>query len=251
MACRRRLPASARASLPLPAAPDAQRWAPRVREEKSPRHLPRPGGSPTPGRASRQDREHHPTRDSAPRVRAGSRQRGRRSSTARTGTVRGVSRGLASGTAGTGHPASKQRWACVSGLQRPCVRVASLTGRGRSSAAVGVWEWPPRLSRQRPGRQGPVAPGVGSGWPAEGGASRAGGGTPRPPRRCPMPTAPGCGGRVRRGGVRPTRSDVVWLGVVGRHGAARCQLPCPTRACRRLPPAFARASLRLPAAPDA
>ena len=71
-ACRRRLPASARASLPLSAAPDARRWAPKARGRKTKRTLPRPEGPPPLGRASLHGWEPHLTRDGTPLPLAGS-----------------------------------------------------------------------------------------------------------------------------------------------------------------------------------
>ena len=75
-ACRRRLPASARASLSLSAAPDARRWAPKARGRKTKRTLPRPEGPPPLGRASLHGWEPHLTRDGTPLPLAGSPPRG-------------------------------------------------------------------------------------------------------------------------------------------------------------------------------
>ena len=204
--CRRRRPASARTSLPLPAAPETWRWAPRVREETSPRHLPQPGGAPPPGRASRQDGAHHPTRDSALLGRAGSQQRGRRSPTARAGTVRGVSRGLARGTAGTGPPqaeaglyelaaeARRPGWrpsaACAGGV--PHVHSAiQRRGRRLGVAAQPLASEARGRSRRALGPEG--SPRVGRG--GRGAESRG------PRGGVPCPPAPGRGVRVWRGGV--------------------------------------------------
>ena len=235
-ACRRPPTAYAPPSLRLPAAPEAQRWAPRVREETWPRHLPQSGSSPPPGRVSCQDEGHPPTRDGAPLVRAGSPPRGRLSPPGRAGTVRHVPCRLARGTAGTGRPAPTQRRACARGLQRHGVVVASLCSRrgwrpswaARGPAPRSVsGGGPSSRGRPRRGRQGLVGQGVGAGWHAERRARRAGGGTPRLPRRCPAPP----GTRVWWAGPArcqlPTWGDVVRRSVGGGTGEASRRSPVP------------------------
>ena len=99
------------------------------RRRKTQKHLPRPGGSPLPGRASRQDREHHLTRDNALPGRTGSLQRGRLSLTARAGTARCATRpGQRDGW--DRPPAPRQGWGCAVGAQKHGARVASLCRRG-------------------------------------------------------------------------------------------------------------------------
>jgi hypothetical protein len=130
--------------------------------------------------------------------------------------VQSVPRSLASGTAGTGHAAPRQRRACARGRQRSGVWVASLTCLAQSSAAVCPWRWPSSRWRQRRGRRGwsCSAWGPGGTWRVVRGGQVAAsrgprGGVPRHP-------APVCGVRVQRGAgsrrVVPWSGGVLWGG---------------------------------------
>ena len=145
-------------------APQLGRWAPRAREEKPQRKHARPGDPAPRGRASHHAWEHHPTRGGAPPSRAGSPQRRGRSPMARAGTARGVRRGPACGTAGTGPPCPRKVRAWAAGPPRLSARVEApcRVRRWRPSRA-----WPGPVPRSAPGWSRAVAPGTGhrmEGW---------------------------------------------------------------------------------------
>jgi hypothetical protein len=179
------------------------------------RHLPQPERAPPSGRVSRRAGGLHPPRDGASLVRAGFPQGGRLSPTARAGTVRGGPRRLAKRTAEPGHPAPQaEAGLCLGAAEarrlgggpRQPARVAVLRGMRRSRAVVGAGGRAP--GAERAGR---------GGWVSRTTGHRCVGGVSGEAR------APAASGRGPAGhGGREA----------GRPGEARCQLPCPTRACR-------------------
>jgi hypothetical protein len=157
-------------------------------------------------------REPHPTRDGAPLGRAGSPPRGWLSPpTARAGTVRGGHRSLARGMAGTGPPAPSR-----GGPGRGGCRGTTSGRRPARAERSPAPESVPEGSRPAAGGRGE---GAGVGWHAERGARRAGGGTPRLPRRCPVP--PGTGGR----GACPARRCVAEAGGASRRSPVPMPVP--------------------------
>ena len=182
--CRRPPPASAPTSLRLPAAPEAQRWAPAARGEKPLRTLPRSGGSAPPGRVSRQDREPHRTRDGAPPTRAGVPRRGMRPCQgAPAGRASDAGRPADARSQAMRPPRPARTW---EGGPPPSGRVASpCRGRGGSAQRARPGAAPPRCAWG-----GAACVGPRSAWPAWG----APGGTRR------VAGSRGLRGRVRPGG---------------------------------------------------
>ena len=184
--CRRRQTASARASLPLFAAPEPQRWAPRAREAK-------PRGNSPGSEALPHLRGRLFTRGSI--TRRGTALLARVQAPRRTVGIPPRHGQAQSGVCNAARPAGP--------LGRPTVapgRGGPVPQGAETLRPDGVPRGPGRHQRLGLGMGvaaqaltaratvwGAVAQGGGSGWHAEGGGRREGGGRPRSPRRCPAP----------------------------------------------------------------
>ena len=142
---------------------------------------------------------------------------------ARAGPARGVRRGPACGTAGTGPPCPQKVRAWAAGPPRLSARVAApcRVRRWRPSCA---WPGPAPRSASRWGRA--VAPGAGQGM----GAGRAGRCEAGRWRQAAVPEAVSNPTRNRCAAGRSceavgSRVGVAWAGGAGRHDEARCQHP--------------------------